>query len=57
MSCSPACGSGMGRGGTPRTRGFDGQQGLIRIVVLKETLESPSDSSEIKAVNPKGNRP
>ena len=37
--------------------GFDGQRGLIRIVVLKKTLESPSDSSEIKAVNPKGNQP
>ena len=37
--------------------GFDGKQGLIRIVVLKKTLGSPSESSEIKAVNPKGNQP
>ena len=28
----------------------------FRILVLKETLESPSDSKEIKQVNPKGNQ-
>ena len=28
----------------------------FQIVVLKKTLESPSDSKEIKPVNPKGNQ-
>ena len=27
------------------------------MVVLEKTLESPSDSTEIKPVNPKGNQP
>ena len=29
----------------------------LQIVVLDKTLESPLDSKEIKAVNPKGNQP
>ena len=30
------------------------KNGCFQIVVLKKTLESPSDSKKIKSVNPKG---
>ena len=33
------------------------KDGCFRTVVLDKTLESPSDSKEIKPVNPKGNQP
>ena len=33
------------------------QKICFRTVVLKKTLESPSDSKEIKPVKPKGNQP
>ena len=37
--------------------GWVPKNGCFQIVVLEKTLESPSDSKEIKPVNPKGNQP
>ena len=38
-------------------KGWDAKNWCLQTVVLEKILESPSDSKEIKPVNPKGNQP